>query len=195
MRARGHGAHVIVTEVSPVRAIEAVMDGFPVLPMPKAAPLGDLFVTLTGNINVIDQDDFLRMKDGAVVCNSGHFDVEINLTALREVAGKPRRTRQNVQEYTLPGGKRIRVLAEGRLVNLSAAEGHPAAVMDMSFANQALACQYLAQRHGQLRPGVHIVPPELDGEVAQLKLRSLGFSIDKLTREQRAYLAAFEHGT
>jgi adenosylhomocysteinase len=195
LRARGHGAHVIVTEVNPVRAIEAVMDGFAVMPMPKAAPLGDLFVTLTGNVNVVDRDDFQKMKDGAIVCNSGHFDVEINLNALRELAGKPRRVRQNVEEYTLPGGKRVRVLAEGRLVNLSAAEGHPAAVMDMSFANQALAAEYLVQQRGKLPVGVHIVPTELDQQVAALKLKSLGFGLDKLTQEQRAYLVAYEHGT
>jgi adenosylhomocysteinase len=195
LRARGHGAHVIVTEVNPVRAIEAVMDGFAVMPMPKAAPLGDLFVTLTGNVNVVDRDDFLKMKDGAIVCNSGHFDVEINLKALKELAGKPRRVRQNVQEYTLPGGKRVCVLAEGRLVNLSAAEGHPAAVMDMSFANQALSAEYLVAQQGKLPVAVHVVPEALDRQVAALKLRSLGFAIDKLTREQQAYLAAYEHGT
>jgi adenosylhomocysteinase len=186
---------VVVTEINPVRAIEAVMDGFTVMPMPKAAPLGDLFVTLTGNVNVVDRDDFLKMKDGAIVCNSGHFDVEINLKALRELAGKPRRVRQNVQEYTLPGGKRVCVLAEGRLVNLSAAEGHPAAVMDMSFANQALSVEYLVRQRGKLAIGVHLVPAKLDQQVAALKLRSLGFSIDKLTPEQQAYLAAYEHGT
>jgi adenosylhomocysteinase len=195
MRARGLGAHVVVTEINPVRAIEAVMDGFPVMPMLKAAPLGDVFVTLTGNVNVIDVDDFQRMKDGAIVCNSGHFDVEINLKGLAQLSGKPRKVREGVQEYSLASGRRIRVLAQGRLVNLSAAEGHPAAVMDMSFANQALAAEHIARQRGKLAAGVHTMPAKLDQQVAQLKLRSLGCSIDKLTPEQTAYLAAYEHGT
>jgi adenosylhomocysteinase len=195
MRARGLGAIVIVTEINPVRAIEAVMDGFQVMPMSRASKLGDIFVTLTGNVNVIDRDDFERMKDGAIVCNSGHFDVEINISALREIASKPRRVRQNVVEYRLSNGRRIRVLAEGRLVNLSAAEGHPAAVMDMSFANQALATEFISQHHSQLNVGVHQMPEALDRMVASMKLKAMGFGIDRLTAEQSAYMAAFEHGT
>lgn len=194
-RARGMGAHVIVTEIDPTKAIEAVMDGFSVMPMHKAAPLGDLFVTLTGNINVLDGQHFARMKDGAIVCNSGHFDVEINLPALRKTARSFKEVRQGVIEYSLPDGRAIRVLVEGRLVNLSAAEGHPAAVMDMSFANQALAVEYLAGNAGKLPVGVYPVPKHLDEHVALLKLKSMGVAIDKLTAQQRVYLASYEQGT
>jgi adenosylhomocysteinase len=194
-RARGMGAHVIITEIDPTKAIEAVMDGFTVMPMLKAAALGDIFVTLTGDINVIDAHHFSRMKDGAVVCNSGHFDVEINLTALRKLAKSQREVRQGVTEYTMPDGRAICVLVEGRLVNLSAAEGHPASVMDMSFANQALAAEFIVNSARILGPGVFPVPKHLDELVAALKLRSMGVAIDKLTPEQRKYLASYEHGT
>jgi adenosylhomocysteinase len=194
-RARGMGAHVIVTEIDPTTALEAVMDGFKVLPMAQAAPLGDVFVTLTGNISVIDASHFRKMKDGAIVCNSGHFDVEINIGALKKLAKHTRRLRDNVVEYELSKKRRIRLLADGRLVNLSAAEGHPAAVMDMSFAGQAFACQYLAQSHSRLAPGVHRLPAALDQKVARLKLSELGYSVDKLTAEQADYLASYQHGT
>jgi adenosylhomocysteinase len=194
-RARGMGAHVIITEINPTKAIEAVMDGFTVMPMLKAAALGDIFVTLTGDINVIDAHHFAKMKDGAVVCNSGHFDVEINLTALRKLAKSQREVRQGVMEYTLPDGRAIRVLVEGRLVNLSAAEGHPASVMDMSFANQALAAEFIVNSASILGPGVFPVPKHLDEYVAALKLKSMGVAIDKLTPEQRKYLASYEQGT
>ncbi len=194
-RVRGMGAHVIVTEIDPTKAIEAVMDGFTVMPMLKAAPIGDLFVTLTGDINVLDTQHFARMKDGAIVCNSGHFDVEINLAALRKTAKAAKEVRHGVTEYTMPDGRAIRVLVEGRLVNLSAAEGHPASVMDMSFANQALAAEYLAKSAGKLGVGVFPVPKHLDEHVAALKLKSMGVVIDKLTPEQRKYLASYEQGT
>lgn len=195
MRARGHGAIVIVTEVQPVRALEAAMDGFQVMPMSKAAAIGDLFITLTGDINVIDQQHFLKMKDGAVVCNSGHFDVELNLPALRELAKSSTAVRHNVIEYKLENGRRINVLAEGRLVNLSAAEGHPASVMDMSFADQALAVEYLALHAHRMKSAVYRMPQELDDQVARLKLSTMGIAIDKLTAEQRRYLSSYEHGT
>ncbi len=194
-RARGMGAHVIVTEIDPTKAIEAVMDGFGVLPMADAAPRGDVFVTLTGNVNVIDLRHMRRMKDGAIVCNSGHFDVEINLAALRKAARRRREVRPGVTEYELSKTRRIRVLVDGRLVNLSAAEGHPAAVMDMSFADQALAAEHLARRAGKLEPRVYPMPAELDRRVARLKLRSLGVGIDKLTEQQARYLASYEQGT
>lgn len=195
LRARGMGAHVIVTEVDPVRALEAVMDGFRVLRMEEAAALGDIFVTATGNINVIDREHFLRMKHGAVLCNAGHFNVEINLEALAELAVRRRTLRPNVEEFVLSDGRGLIVLAEGRLVNLAAAEGHPASVMDMSFANQALACVYLVQHHEELTADVYPVPEEIDREVARLKLESMGIAIDQLTDEQRAYLASWQHGT
>jgi adenosylhomocysteinase len=195
MRVRGMGAHTIVTEIDPVKAIEAVMDGFTVLPMNQAAPLGDVFVTLTGNVNVIDEQHFRKMKDGAIVCNSGHFDVEINLKALETVTKKKRSVRDNVAEHELAGGKRIRVLAEGRLVNLSAAEGHPASVMDMSFANQALAAEYLVKQAGKLDIAVYRMPVKLDHKVARMKLKAMGVAIDKLTAEQKKYLASYEYGT
>jgi adenosylhomocysteinase len=194
-RARGMGAHVIVTEVDPTKAIEAVMDGFTVMPMLKAAPLGDVFVTLTGDINVIDAHHFAKMKNGAIVCNSGHFDVEINLGALRKLAKSQREVRQGVVEYTMPDGRTICILVEGRLVNLSAAEGHPASVMDMSFANQALAAEYIVSSAKLLGPGVFPVPKQLDEHIAALKLKSMGVVIDKLTPEQRKYLASYEQGT
>ncbi len=195
MRARGMGAHVIVTEVDPVRALEAAMDGFRVLPMREAASVGDLFVTATGNIHVIDREHFLAMKPGAILCNAGHFNVEINLDALAELAVERRSLRPSVDEYILPDGRGIVVLAEGRLVNLAAAEGHPASVMDMSFANQALACVYLVRHRGELEADVYPVPEEIDREVAQLKLRAMGIEIDRLTPEQEAYLNSWQHGT
>lgn len=194
-RARGMGAHVVVTEINPTKAIEAVMDGFSVMPMLKAAALGDVFVTLTGDINVIDAQHFAKMKDGAIVCNSGHFDVEINLAALRKLARSQREVRQGVTEYTMPDGRTVCVLVEGRLVNLSAAEGHPASVMDMSFANQALAAEFIVNSARLLGPGVFPVPKHLDEYIAELKLKSMAVAIDKLTPEQRKYLASYEQGT
>lgn len=196
-RARGLGANVVVTEVDPVKAVEAVMDGFRVMPMAEAARIGDVFVTVTGNRDVINRSHFERMKDGAIVCNSGHFDVEIDLAALSEMAeGAPTTVRPFVEEYRLrDGGKRIIVLGEGRLINLAAAEGHPASVMDMSFANQALAVEYLLRHQGELTPGVHTLPAEVDAEIAQLKLQSLGVEIDRLTPEQIEYLSSWEAGT
>lgn len=196
MRARGMGSNVIVTEINPIKAIEAVMDGFRVMPMLDAAALGDIFVTVTGNRHVIDGPHFAIMKDGAIVCNSGHFDLELNLNALREMSEAALTLRPFVQEYKLRGGgARIFVLGEGRLINLAAAEGHPASVMDMSFANQALSVDYLVRRRGELEPGVHLLPQEVDTEIAGLKLRSLGISIDALTPEQLEYLSSWETGT
>jgi len=195
MRARGLGAKVIVTEVDPVRALEAAMDGYQVMPMAEAAAIGDIFITLTGNVNVIDRPHLQAMKDGAIVANSGHFNVEINIPALEEMAEAKRRIRPSVDEYRLPDGRRLYLLGEGRLINLAAAEGHPASVMDMSFANQALAVEYLATRKERLPPGVYNVPQELDQEVARLKLSSMGIRIDELTEEQRRYLSSWEEGT
>jgi adenosylhomocysteinase len=194
-RADGLGARVIVTEVDPLRALEAVMDGYQVMPMADAAAVGDLFVTVTGDVNVLDAGHFERMKDGAVLANSGHFNSEINLKALDAQASEVRQVRQHVQEYRFADGRRLHVLAEGRLINLSAADGHPAAVMDMSFANQALSLEYLAQRHADLEPQVYDVPPEIDAEVARLKLQALGVAIDELTEEQRRYISSWEEGT
>ncbi|PMP76577.1 MAG: adenosylhomocysteinase [Sulfurihydrogenibium sp.] len=195
MRARGMGADVIVTEVDPLKALEAVMDGYRVMPMIEAAKIGDFFVTVTGNINVIDREHLEVMKDGAIVSNSGHFDVEINLKALNEMAVKTREIRENVREYTLKDGRNIYVLAEGRLVNLAAAEGHPAQVMDMSFANQALSAEYVYKNADKLQKTVYKVPDELDFEVARLKLQAMGVQIDTLTPEQIEYLSSWEHGT
>jgi len=195
LRARGMGAQVIVTEVDPVRALEAAMDGYRVMPMHEAAALGDIFITATGNIHVIDREHFLLMKPGAILCNAGHFNVEINLEALAELAVERRTLRPYVEEYRLPDGRGIVVLAEGRLVNLAVAEGHPASVMDMSFANQALACVYLVRHRGKLSADVYPVPEEIDREVATLKLQAMGISIDRLTAEQEAYLASWQHGT
>ncbi len=196
MRAKGLGANVIVTEVDPLKALEAVMDGYRVLPMIDAAPIGDIFVTSTGNINVIDRHHFEIMKDGAVVCNSGHFNVEVNIRALREMAvGQPRLVRPYVEQFTMPDGRRIHLLAEGRLVNLAAAEGHPASVMDMSFANQALAAEYMVQHHQELEKRVYVVPEEIDKEIARLKLAAMGVKIDILTEEQITYLNQWQAGT
>ncbi|MCS6874595.1 MAG: adenosylhomocysteinase [Pyrinomonadaceae bacterium] len=196
MRARGLGANVIVTEVNPIKAIEAVMDGFRVMPISEAAPLGDFFVTVTGNRHVIDKEHFELMKDGAIVCNSGHFDLEINLSALREMCHEPVQRRPFVEEYRFKNqDKSIIVLGEGRLINLAAAEGHPASVMDMSFANQALSVEYLVKNKGKIPAGVHVLPEEVDREIASLKLRSMGISIDVLTPEMIEYLSSWETGT
>lgn len=196
MRARGMGANVIVTEINPIKAVEAVMDGFRVMRMDDAASLGDIFITVTGSRHVIDRRHFASMKDGAIVCNSGHFDLELNLVALRELAVDAVRLRPFVEEYKLrENGHRVIVLGEGRLINLAAAEGHPASVMDMSFANQALSVEYLVKRRGELSPGVHVLPEEVDTEIANLKLRALGISIDSLSSEQIEYLSSWETGT
>jgi len=194
-RARGMGANVVVTEVDPIKAVEAVMDGFRVMPMGSAASIGDIFVTVTGNRHVIDREHFAKMKDGAIVCNSGHFDLELNLVALRELSAEPTHVRPFVEEYKLKTGNRVIVLGEGRLINLAAAEGHPASVMDMSFANQALSVEYLVKKKGELKPGVHLLPAEVDQEIASLKLRALGMSIDTLTSEQLEYMSSWETGT
>jgi adenosylhomocysteinase len=194
-RARGMGANVIILEVDPVKALEAVMDGFRVLPVMEAAEIGDCFVTLTGNIAVLRREHFERMKDGAIVANSGHFNVEIEIEELEKMAAKKKRVRKDVDQYTLKGGKRINVLGEGRLINLAAAEGHPAAVMDMSFANQALAAEYMVKQHGSLKNEVIPVPERIDREIARLKLVSMGYKIDTLTDQQARYLASWEQGT
>ena len=195
MRGRGMGAHVIVTEVDPVRAIEAVMDGFRVMPMSEAAPQGDLFITVSGNKHVIRREHFEAMKDGAIVANSGHFDIEIDLETLASMATEVREVRSFTQEYRLSNDKSVIVLGEGRLINLVAAEGHPASVMDMSFANQALSSEYLVKNKGQLEPGLHSVPAEVDREIAQLKLKAMGIGIDTLTSEQVEYLNTWTAGT
>jgi adenosylhomocysteinase len=195
MRARGLGAKVIVTEVEPVRALEAAMDGNQVMSMAEAAPIGDIFITLTGDVNVLDRHHFETMKDGAIVANSGHFNVEINIRALEDMSESKRRVREDVEEYRLMDGRKLHLLAEGRLINLAAAEGHPASVMDMSFANQALATEYIATREQRLSVEVHTVPADIDQEVARLKLASMGIEIDELTEEQQKYLSSWEEGT
>ncbi len=196
MRARGMGANVIVTEVDPVKAVEAVMDGFRVLPMNEASATGDIFVTVTGNRHVIDRDHFNNMKSGAIVCNSGHFDLEINLEALSEMSEAPVKRRPFVEEYRVKNSnKSIIVLGEGRLINLAAAEGHPASVMDMSFANQALSTEYLVKNKGTLEHKVHVLPEEVDQEIAGLKLKAMGISIDELTPEMIEYMNSWETGT
>ncbi len=194
-RAAGMGAKVIITEVDHLKALEAVMDGYRVMPIAQAASLGDVFVTLTGDINVIRYEHFKLMQDGAIVSNSGHFNVELQLEVLRRKAKKSRRIREFVQEYTLPNNRRINILAEGRLINLSAAEGHPASVMDMSFANQALAAEYMVKNAGKMSRQVYPVPTEIDQSIAKLKLRAMGVFIDSLTKEQKAYLKSWELGT
>jgi adenosylhomocysteinase len=194
-RGRGLGARVIVTEVDPLRALEAVMDGFQVMTMEQAAKVGDIFVTATGDKNVIDERHFPYLKDGAVICNSGHFNVEINIPQLEKLAVEKRKVREFVEQYILKDGRRINLLAEGRLVNLAAAEGHPSSVMDMSFANQALSCEYIAQHGKELPKSVFPVPTDIDKEIARLKLEAMGIKIDKLTPEQEAYLASWEEGT
>jgi len=195
LRARGMGARVVVTEVKPVRALEAVMDGFEVMPIAEAAKIGDVFVTITGDKNVIDKEHFKVMKDGAILANSGHFNVEINIPALEKLSRKKETIRPFVEQYTLQNGKKIFLLGEGRLINLAAAEGHPAAVMDMSFANQALCMEYIVKNGGKLPVKVYSVPDEIDKQVAQLKLDSMGIKIDTLTPEQAAYLAGWQEGT
>lgn len=196
MRARGMGANVIVTEIDPIKAIEAVMDGMRVLPIAEAAKLGDFFVTVTGNRHVIDKEHFEAMKDGAIVCNSGHFDLELNLDALREMCEPAVTRRPFVEEYSRKDGKgSVIVLGEGRLINLAAAEGHPASVMDMSFANQALSAEYLVKQKGKLANGVHVLPTEVDQEIASLKLHAMGVSMDVLTPEMLEYMNSWESGT
>jgi len=196
MRASGLGSNVVVCEIDPIKAIEAVMDGFRVLPMRDACKVGDFFVTVTGNRHVIDKEHFENMKDGAIVCNSGHFDLELNLDALREMSAEAVKRRPFVEEYIgVAGGKSIIVLGEGRLINLAAAEGHPASVMDMSFANQALSAEYLVKQHGKLAAGVHVLPAEVDQEIASLKLRAMGIAIDELTPEMLEYMSSWESGT
>ena len=195
-RARGMGAQVVVTEVDPLPALEAAMEGYRVMPLRDAARVGDIFVTVTGDTSVIRREHFEVMKDGAVLANSGHFDVEIDKGALAELSGgRVRRIRGSVDEYTLDDGRRLHLLGEGRLVNLAVAEGHPAAVMDMSFANQALSVEWLVKERGTLDVGVHPVPSEIDAEVARLKLRAMGIELDELTEEQEAYLRSWEQGT
>jgi adenosylhomocysteinase len=195
MRARGMGANVIVTEVDPLPALEAVMDGFRVMPMMEAAPIGDIFCTLTGDINVIDKHHFEAMKDGAIVSNSGHFNVEINIPALEAMAEEKRLVRPFVEAFDLPDGRTIHLLGEGRLINLAAAEGHPASVMDMSFANQALSAEYMVKNAESLKNTVYSVPAEIDAEIARLKLEAMGVEIDVLTEEQIAYLSSWQEGT
>jgi len=194
-RARGMGARVVVMEVNPLRALEAVMEGFEAMPAREAARIGDIFVTVTGDKAVLAREHFDVMKDGAVLANSGHFDTEIDKVALAEMAVDVRRVREFVDEYRLPDGRRLNLLGEGRLVNLAAAEGHPAAVMDMSFGNQALSVEWLVKAAGTLEPRVYGVPIDIDSEVARLKLAVMGIEIDTLTDEQTAYLASWEHGT
>jgi adenosylhomocysteinase len=194
-RMAGMGAHVAVVEVDPVRALEALMDGYQVMTAGDAAPWGELFVTATGNLNVFRREHFTAMRDGAIMANSGHFDAELDLQALRELAeGHERDVRENVREYDL-GRKKVNLIAEGRLVNLGAAEGHPAAVMDMSFANQALSAEYVAGHHAELEPRVYVVPEAIDAEVARLKLAALGITLDAMTPEQQAYVSSWQHGT
>ncbi len=196
MRAKGLGGNIIVTEIDPLKALEAVMDGFRVMPMIEAAPIGDIFVTSTGDINVIDTHHMEVMKDGAIVSNSGHFNVEINIPGLRKMAvDEPRRVRPFVEEFTLADGRVIFLLGDGRLINLAAAEGHPASVMDMSFANQSLGAEYMRQHSNELENTVYPVPEEIDQMIAQLKLRAMGIQIDVLTEEQQKYLASWQEGT
>jgi adenosylhomocysteinase len=194
-RARGMGAQVIVTEVNPVRALEAVMDGYRVMPMSEAAEVGDFFVTLTGDLNVIDRAHLEAMKDGAILANSGHFDSEINLKALDGMSEGKRRVRDSVDEYRIQDGRKLFLLGEGRLVNLAAAEGHPAAVMDMSFANQALGAEWIATNHHRLENQVYELPDEVDQEIARLKLHAMRIQIDYLTEEQQRYLTSWQEGT
>jgi adenosylhomocysteinase len=195
MRAKGMGSHVIVTEVEPVRALEAAMDGFEVMSMTEAAEVGDIFCTATGDKSVITREHMVRMKDGAILANTGHFNVEIEIPALRQLATETRESREFVEEFTLEGGKRLYLLGDGRLINLAAAEGHPALVMDMSFANQALSAEYAVQNAAELERKVYPVPEEIDQEIARLKLETMGISIDRLTEDQAKYLASWDEGT
>jgi adenosylhomocysteinase len=194
-RAKGMSADVTICEVDSLKALEAVMDGYQVRPLSEATRYGDLFVTFTGDVNVIRKEHFLKMKDGAILANSGHFNVEIDLDTLKKISKKRRKVREFVEEFTLPNGKRINILGEGRLINLAAAEGHPATVMDMSFANQALAAEFIVKHHGNLKKKVYSLPEELDSEIARLKLEAMKIKIDKLTPEQKKYLASWELGT
>lgn len=205
MRAHGMGANIIVTEVDPIRALEAIMDGYRVMPIAEAAPIGDFFCTVTGDINVIREEHFREMKDGAIICNSGHFNVELEIArhdkegnlvgGLEKLAVEKKNTREFIEEYTLPNGRKINLLAEGRLINLASAEGHPSSVMDMSFANQALSAEYLVKNAKELKPSVYPVPKEIDREIARLKLKGMEINIDTLTSEQEKYLASWEIGT
>jgi adenosylhomocysteinase len=195
MRAKGHGAHVIVCEVDPLHALEAVMDGYEVMPGIDAARIGDLFITVTGDVHAIGAQHFEVMKDGAIVANSGHFNVEIDIPALMKLSTGRREARPFVEEYQIQDGRKIYLLAEGRLINLAAAEGHPAAVMDMSFANQALSAEHLARHASELEKKVYVVPEEIDKEIARLKLETMGVEIDKLTAEQQRYLSSWDQGT
>ncbi|HUI07402.1 MAG TPA: adenosylhomocysteinase [Verrucomicrobiae bacterium] len=194
-RARGLGAHVIVTEIDPLKALEAVMDGFEVLPLKKAAATGDIFITVTGDKHVLDEGHFKAMKNRAIVCNSGHFNVEINIPALEKLSKRKRTIRPFVEEHTLRDGRKIFLLGEGRLINLASAEGHPAVVMDMSFANQALCAQYMVKNHAKLQKKVYPVPPDIDAKIAALKLKAMGVEIDVLTADQKKYLSSWEEGT
>lgn len=195
MRARGHGARVIITEIDPLKALEATMDGYEIMPIKDAAKIGDIFVTATGDINVISRECFSVMKDGAIVCNTGHFNVEVDIESLQKMSKAKRIIRDFVEEYTLKNGKRIYLLGEGRLVNLAAAEGHPSAVMDMSFANQALCAEYMVRNAKKLQKTVYSVPEKIDKEIARLKLKAMGIKIDTLTPEQKKYLQSWEMGT
>jgi adenosylhomocysteinase len=195
MRAQGHGANIIVTEVNPLKALEAVMDGYRVMPMEKAAREGDIFITATGDIAVIDEQDFAVMKDGAIVCNSGHFNVEVNISALEAMSTGKKRVREFIEQFTLQDGRHIHLLADGRLVNLAAAEGHPSAVMDMSFANQTLGAEWMMQNGSSLDKRVYTIPTDIDQEIARLKLKAMGVEIDTLTPEQEKYLLSWEEGT
>ena len=195
MRANGLGANVVVTEIDPIKALEAAMDGFRVMPMAQAARIGDIFITATGDIHVLDRDDFEAMKDGAIIANSGHFNVEINIPALEELASEKRQPRPFIDQYVMSDGRRINLLGEGRLINLAAAEGHPSAVMDQSFANQALASEYLLTNQAELEAKVYALPEAVDREIARLKLVGMGIEIDELTAEQEAYLNSWEEGT
>jgi len=195
MRAKGLGAHVIVCEVNPIRALEAVMDGYQVMSLLEAARTGDIFITVTGGLSIIDSRHMMAMKDGAILANSGHFNVEINIPALEKLAVNKRQIRNSVEEYTLADKRKIYLLGEGRLINLAAAEGHPASVMDMSFANQALCAEYMVKKGKELKPQVYTVPEEVDNEVGRLKLQAMGITIDTLTAQQRKYLESWEAGT
>jgi adenosylhomocysteinase len=194
-RAQGMGALVIVIEVDPIAALEAAMDGYQVMPLIEAAKIGDIFITTTGDISVIDKTHFSKMKDGAIMANSGHFNVEINIPALEKMSKSKRQMRPFVDEYRLPDGRCLYLLGEGRLINLAAAEGHPASVMDMSFADQALCLEYLVKKKGKLKPDVYPVPEEIDNEVGRLKLKAMNISIDSLTKQQKKYLESWEEGT
>jgi adenosylhomocysteinase len=195
MRAKGHGARVIITEIDPLRALEATMDGYELMPIADAARIGDIFVTATGDINVISKSCFPKMKDGAIVCNTGHFNVEVDIQSLKKMSKARRIIRDYVEEFTLRSGKRVYLLGEGRLINLAAAEGHPSAVMDMSFANQALCAEYMVRNARKLEKRVYSVPEKIDKEIARLKLKAMGIKIDTLTAEQKKYLKSWEMGT